>query len=351
MAGGDYSRVRQTFWTDPDIKRVLSAEQKALLLYFITSPHANMIGLYHCPLEYAAAEVGLDVDDVSEWVAGPLSRFLSYDFATEEVLVHNYARHQIAETLKAEDKRMKRVVAELASVHSKHLVRRFLELYADWTIPFDAPAEDPTEGDHHHTEAPSKGLRRGFRNVGKPLRSHSIALHSRDVSLSSLCSESGAASAPPVKRVDGGDEASVVPLPRPATNPPPESGGDDAEDHKQVLARYRAEAVTIILDELWQSTRDRPPGRFGRDWSLDRELSIWRDMVKRYDPEEVNGAMRVMRRVGGFGDLEPLSLLLFRSREPQCRDLWNRCLAFHRKQVEHEASKHDGVIRVEVVRA
>ena len=109
--------------------------------------------------------------------------------------------------------------------------------------------------------------------------------------------------------------------------------------------------MTIILDELWRSTRNRPPGRFGRDWSLDRELSIWRDLVKRYDPEEVNGAMRVMRRVGGFGDLEPLSLLLFRSREPQCRELFQRCLAFHRKQVEHEASKHAGVIRVEVVRA
>src|SRR5690606_21809933 len=347
-----------------DIKRVLSAEQKALLLYFITSPHANMIGLYHCPLEYAAAEVGLDVDAVREWVAGPLSRFLSYDPATDEVLVHNYARHQIADTLKPEDKRMRRVVAELASIHSKDLVRRFLELYADWSIPFEAPSEAPSKplrrpfeapskGHPNHAEGPSKPLRRGIQEVEKPLRSHSnnIAKHSIDVSLSSLRSESGAASAPPVERGDGGDEASVVPLPRQETDPPHESGGDDAEDQKRVLARYRAEAVTIILDELWRSTRNRPPGRFGRDWSLDRELSIWRDLVKRYDPEEVNGAMRVMRRVGGFGDLEPLSLLLFRSREPQCRDLWNRCLAFHRKQVEHEASKKAGVIRVEVVRA
>ena len=150
----------------------------------------------------------------------------------------------------------------------------------------------------------------------------------------------GGASAPQADANAVDDGVQVVPLPS-------RSGDDQA----QALARYRGEAVQIILDELWQSTRDRPPGRFGRDWSLDRELSIWRDLVKRYDPEEVNGAMRVMRRVGGFGDLEPLSLLLFRSREPRCRDLWQRCLSFHRKQVEHEASKKAGVIRVEVVRA
>ena len=168
MAGGDYSRVRRTFWTDPDIKRVLSAEQKALLLYFITSPHANMIGLYHCPLEYAAAEVGLDVDAVREWVAGPLSRFLSYDPATDEVLVHNYARHQIADTLKPEDKRMRRVVAELASIHSKDLVRRFLELYADWSIPFEAPSEAPSKPLRRPFEAPSKGHPRGREAPSKP---------------------------------------------------------------------------------------------------------------------------------------------------------------------------------------
>ena len=42
MSGGDYGRVRHTFWTDPDIKRALSPEQKALLLYFFTSPHRTL---------------------------------------------------------------------------------------------------------------------------------------------------------------------------------------------------------------------------------------------------------------------------------------------------------------------
>lgn len=174
----------------------------------------------------------------------------------------------------------------------------------------------------------------------------------RDVTPSSLRSEGGA-EAPLAERLPE-HRPKAVPAGPPAAppsrngngRPPAEASG---EDPKQVLAMHRGEAVQIILDELWLSTRNKPPARFGAGWSLDRELSIWRDLVKRYEPEEVNGSMRVMRRVGGFGDLEPLSLLLFRSREPQCRDLWQRCLSFHRKQVEHEASKKAGVIRVEVV--
>jgi 5-methylcytosine-specific restriction endonuclease McrA len=92
MAGGDYGRIRHTFWTDPDIKRVLTSEQKALLLYFFTSPHSNLIGLYYCPLSYAAAEVGLPIEQVRLWTFGALSRFVTYNEASEEVRILDRAR-------------------------------------------------------------------------------------------------------------------------------------------------------------------------------------------------------------------------------------------------------------------
>lgn len=163
MAGGDYGRIRHTFWSDPEIKRALTAEQKALLLYYFTNPHCNMIGLYYCPLEYAASEVGLSLSDVQAWVYGPLARFLTYDPSTEEVLVHRMARHQIDRELKESDKRVGRVRRDLAGARSGALVQRFAALYPDW--PHGIETMPPPSGDDGATREAPSDLERGGINA------------------------------------------------------------------------------------------------------------------------------------------------------------------------------------------
>lgn len=149
-----YARVARTFWTDPDIKRRLTPEQKELLLYYFTSPHGNMIGLYYLPLEYASSETGLDLADVRSWTAGELADFVSYDEETEEVLVHRAAVHQIGPELKAGDNRAKAIDRILVDAHSPRLVQRFHDLYAHWPITNPLPCgKEPTEGP---SEAPSE---------------------------------------------------------------------------------------------------------------------------------------------------------------------------------------------------
>lgn len=108
MAGGDYGRIRHTFWTDPDIKRVLTSEQKALLLYFFTSPHSNLTGLYYCPLGYAAAEVGLPIEQVRAWTLGALSAFVGYDEETAEVRILERSRVFFKPHIRKEPRRVSR---------------------------------------------------------------------------------------------------------------------------------------------------------------------------------------------------------------------------------------------------
>lgn len=140
-----YCRVAPTFWTDPDVKRPLTRDQKLLALYYFTSPHTNMIGLYYCPFEYVAAETGLAIDDVREWTLGPLAKFATYDLETEEILVHRAARHQIGEQLKPKDNRVGAIERILHDTHSAKLVGRFRALYPDWPIHFGAPSPNGKE--------------------------------------------------------------------------------------------------------------------------------------------------------------------------------------------------------------
>lgn len=165
MAGGNYGKVRITFWTDPDIKRKLTAEQKTLLLYYFSSPHGNMIGLYYCPPMFAAEETGIPVERVREWTAGPLAPFVSYDEETEEVFIRKLAEHQVGAELKEGDKRIPAVVKALREVHSEGLLRDFLTTYAGWPLGITPP------------EVPPKGHGRGIQELaadtGSPSESSS----------------------------------------------------------------------------------------------------------------------------------------------------------------------------------
>jgi hypothetical protein len=152
----EYRKIVLTFWTDPDVKRPLTRDQKLLLLYFFTSPHSNMIGVYYCPLAYAANETGIPIDEVRAYVLGALARFLTYDEQTEEVFVHGLAKINVGDTLKVgkdgPDNRIKNVAKLVEAIHSTRLARAFLVRYAevyhlnvslpdDRTPPLQAPSE------------------------------------------------------------------------------------------------------------------------------------------------------------------------------------------------------------------
>ena len=79
-------------------------------MYLMTSPHANMLGLYYMPLLYVAHETGLGFEGASKGLQRACEAgFCSYDEATETVWVHEMARFQVAESLKPADNRCKNV--------------------------------------------------------------------------------------------------------------------------------------------------------------------------------------------------------------------------------------------------
>jgi hypothetical protein len=159
-----YRRVVPSFWTDPDVRTPLAPADKLVLLYFVTSPHSTMIGLYNCPLMYASREIGLPETEIRRAIVGVLAPFVTYDEVTEEVFVHAAARHQIGVELKPSDHRHKAVQKIVQASHSPNLKRAFLERYADWNLgiplpdrrqepetkplasPFEAPPEAPSKG-------------------------------------------------------------------------------------------------------------------------------------------------------------------------------------------------------------
>lgn len=148
----DYGKVSPQFWVGRTGKSLRGdMEAQIVALYLMTSPHANMIGVYYCPVEYIAKETGIPFEGASK----ALQRLIEADFCTYEsdsewIFVHKFAENQIGEELKTTDKRVQGVVNELAKIPKDQCWQSFRARYA---VPFNLPPlASPSE-------APSKAPR------------------------------------------------------------------------------------------------------------------------------------------------------------------------------------------------
>jgi hypothetical protein len=128
----EYGTVTPQFWignTGKALRGDLAAQVVAL--YLMTSPHANMIGVYYCPLDYIAKETGLPLEGASKALARLIEgEFCSVDGVTEEVFVTRMAAYQIGEQLQAKDKRCLGIARELEKVSSAQLQKGFRAIYS-----------------------------------------------------------------------------------------------------------------------------------------------------------------------------------------------------------------------------
>ena len=175
-----YRKVHEGFWKSGTGKNLRgNPNAQVVALYLMTSPHAHMIGIYHCPLIYISHETGLQIEWVEaaiktlseapcKGLASPIEgqkspfegQFLTYDWDTEYVFVHRMAVFQIAAHLSPHDKQVKGIKSAVREIPNTLLKRMFLEQYADSFHLHDElaamPESQPTEGPCKPLASPSE---------------------------------------------------------------------------------------------------------------------------------------------------------------------------------------------------
>lgn len=130
----DYATVAPQFWlgkTGRELRKK-GAEAQVVSFYLMTSPHANMLGLYYLPILYIAHETGLGLEGASKGLKSTIEAgFCSYDEDTEMVWVHEMAAYQVGKALKPGDNRCAGVRSEYASLSENPFLSLFYERYKD----------------------------------------------------------------------------------------------------------------------------------------------------------------------------------------------------------------------------
>ena len=148
----DYGIISPRFWIGETGKKLRgNTEAQVLALYLMTSPHANMIGVFHCPVLYMAHETGLSMEGASKALASLIEAgYCSYEESSETVFVHRMAAFQIAEQIKPSDKRAGWVVKEWQNIASDVIRAEFFAIYSEaFNLPkqgqIDSPLEAPSK--------------------------------------------------------------------------------------------------------------------------------------------------------------------------------------------------------------
>jgi len=126
--------VAPQFWTGETGKALRGEPHhvRILAIYLMTSPHANMIGLYYLPWVLVGHETGLTIEESTEGMkALDNLGFAKYDETTEMVWIPKMAKYQIGESIKPSDNTRKTIQNMLLALPNNPFIANFCTLYAD----------------------------------------------------------------------------------------------------------------------------------------------------------------------------------------------------------------------------
>lgn len=139
------------FWTRGSGKRLRGdAAAQVVALYLMSSPATSMVGIFHLALPTLCHETGLDVVAATKGLQRCQEEGIAFwDDAEELVFVPALAKHQIGESLKKTDHKVKGVARALAPFKGHRFFDLFVDRYADayWISTDEVGASESLDRD------------------------------------------------------------------------------------------------------------------------------------------------------------------------------------------------------------
>lgn len=134
-----YTRVESRFWQDEKM-RAVSDDARYLMLYLLTSPHRNILGLYFLPSPYACFDLGWDEKRFHKGLQELLKAgSVKYDTTTHVVLVQNYLKHNPLEN----PNQVKSAIDKLDEIPQTALFQEFLTVVEQYNKQYNKPFMKP----------------------------------------------------------------------------------------------------------------------------------------------------------------------------------------------------------------
>jgi hypothetical protein len=330
-----YSKVERRIHDDERFRR-WTRDVRQVWQYLLTTKHGNRLGLFVLDPLYAVADLSAPDDRWTEmrFVAAldvlAADARLAYDPDVRLVLLFNHLEHNAPENPNV----VKGALSELAELpFSAALFPRFLEAVREHCRTVTEKGEPFAQ---LWIDAVEERIRKGSGNGSPKGSGNGMPNPEPEPEPEPELRFGAKAPADEPPRDEPTDEPGDTPhsdLPLfPAEQPESDDPDPPAEDPASgdPLAAPRGEAARLIRAGLWKG--ERPPATAPPNWSMGRDLSVWRGLLKQFTPEELNGGLSVVRRAlrEDLADDRPITMAFFNSAGK--RDRMSRCVAYWRQQ-------------------
>jgi len=223
-----YTKVESRFWQDEKM-RTVSADARYLMLYFLTSPHRNIMGFYFLPPPYACFDLGWDEKRFAKGLQELLqATVIQYDQEAHVVLIQNYLKHNPLEN----PNQVTSAVKRLDEVPQTRLFQAFIDVLKQHSKPFAEPL-----------------IERLRERLGQP------------------GSGSGTGSGTGNKNICASDDARVCSDPQPGGSVEAEEVAATPEAKSGPRSPFKSKRQEQLFDEFWaQYPKKRSKGQAEKTW-------------------------------------------------------------------------------------
>lgn len=123
--------IEREFWNDEQIIDEYSPEDKLFMMYLLTCPRGNSIGIFKLPIKLMAFEIGYSPESTRTLIDRFMNKYtrITYDFEAQEIAIHNAMKYTINSGGKPIEEMVIRTLEEVSSLH---LIERVYENMIDW---------------------------------------------------------------------------------------------------------------------------------------------------------------------------------------------------------------------------
>lgn len=133
-----YTQVESLFWKDEKFQHV-SGDARYLMLYLLTSPHRNILGLYFLPSPYACFDLGWDEQKFKQILHELVkTERIKHDHQNNVILICNYLKHNPLEN----PNQVKSAINRLNELPKTYLLKDFSSILNLFNKPFIEPLKE-----------------------------------------------------------------------------------------------------------------------------------------------------------------------------------------------------------------
>lgn len=132
--------IEREFWNDEQIIDEYSPEDKLFMMYLLSCPRGNALGIFKLPIKLIAFEIGYSPEAVRTLIDRFMNKYqrINYDYKSQEIAIYRTLKYSVSKGGKPIEDMMRQLLSEVSVTNN---IIKVHEVMSDWWIKSNRPVD------------------------------------------------------------------------------------------------------------------------------------------------------------------------------------------------------------------